>query len=63
HSVQMGYVKTGGSYCSQSQLRLTFGLGDSSRVHSVEVAWPSGKKQVIDSPPFNQLIRIREGGS
>ncbi len=63
HSVQRGYVKTGGSYCSQSQLRLTFGLGESTRVLSVEIAWPSGKKQVVESPQINQLIRIREGGS
>ncbi len=60
HSVQMGYVKTGGSYCSQSQLRLTFGLGNSSRVLSVEILWPSGKRQVVESPPINQLIRISE---
>ena len=36
-------VKTGSSYCSQSELPLTFGLGAAKGVEAVEVAWPSGQ--------------------
>ena len=38
-----GVVKTGSSYCSQSELPLTFGLGAAKGVEAVEVAWPSGQ--------------------
>ncbi|MCA1649589.1 MAG: CRTAC1 family protein, partial [Acidobacteria bacterium] len=34
-------VKTGSSYCSQSELPLTFGLGQAARVASIEVTWPT----------------------
>lgn len=56
-----GLVKTGSSYCSQSELTVTFGLGKSDRVASVEVLWPSGHKDVITDTAANQTITIQEG--
>ena len=48
-------------YLSQSVLPLYFGLGDSKRIDSVEVQWPSGRKQVVSSlPNKNQTIQITE---
>jgi hypothetical protein len=38
-------VHSGSSYCSQSELALTFGLGKDSVLNSVEVIWPSGTRQ------------------
>ena len=35
-------VQTGSSYCSQSELPLTFGLGKDARPVTVEVRWPDG---------------------
>lgn len=58
-SAQTSIRKTGGSYCSQSQLRMTFGLG-TGRAESVEIMWPSGEKQVLNQVPVNQVIRIHE---
>ena len=40
-------VRSGSSYCSQSDLALTFGLGRETAVKSVEIVWPSGVKQKV----------------
>jgi len=48
-------------YLSQSSLPLYFGLGDAGKIDRIEVAWPSGKKQLLqrDITP-NTLISIVE---
>ena len=60
---QTQVVKSGASYCSQSQLRLTFGLGDAGRVDEVQILWPSGATQVLRGLPVNRLHRITEGAA
>jgi hypothetical protein len=60
---QRSIVRTGGSYCSQSQLRLTFGLGSIDQVDSIEIQWPSGASQLVENPTINQLIQIEEPSS
>jgi hypothetical protein len=46
---------------SQSVLPLYFGLGDISKIDSIEVAWPSGRKQVIRKGlTDNQTLKITE---
>jgi enediyne biosynthesis protein E4 len=42
---QSQMVKTGSSYLSQSELPLTFGLGQHDKVERVQVEWPSGAKE------------------
>ncbi|MBA3441150.1 MAG: CRTAC1 family protein, partial [Pyrinomonadaceae bacterium] len=56
-------VKTGSSYCSQSELPVTFGLGKpaDNKTLSVEVAWPSGHVDRIGDVRPNQVIAIHEG--
>jgi hypothetical protein len=54
-------VHSGSSYCSQSELPLTFGLGRNDRANRVEVRWPSGKVESIRDLRANQLYTIREG--
>jgi len=54
-------VKTGSSYCSQSELPLTFGLGKADKVASIEVIWPNGRKETIPEINANQSIMIKEG--
>src|SRR5258708_6404893 len=44
---QWQLVKTGSSYCSQSELPLTFGLGDATRVNEIRVRLPSGRVETI----------------
>ncbi len=44
---QTDEVHSGGSYLSQNDLRLHFGLGSAKTVDSLEVRWPSGLVQKI----------------
>jgi hypothetical protein len=56
-------VKSGSSYLSQSEMPLTFGLGkpDDGKTVSLDIVWPSGKKESISDIKPNQTITIREG--
>jgi hypothetical protein len=48
-------------YLSQSVLPLYFGLGDSAKIDSIEVNWPSGRKQVLSKDLHeNQTLKITE---
>jgi hypothetical protein len=60
-SKQWQLVKTGSSYCSQSELPLTFGLGTATRVGEIRVRWPSGRVDTIPGAAVNQTITIQEG--
>jgi len=50
------------SYVSQSDTRLHFGLGRSSRADRIEIRWPSGQVQTLESVPANQVVKILEPG-
>lgn len=55
-------VKTGSSYASQSEMPLTFGLGDARYVSAIRVRWPSGTIDEVDELlNANQVITFREG--
>jgi len=58
---QRQMVRTGSSYCSQSETTLTFGLGQSEIVESLEVIWPSGKIDRYANLQANRLIKVTEG--
>ena len=53
-------VKTGASYCSQSEAVLTFGLGPGGQADRIDVIWPGGGRQVLDRPAARTLHVIRE---
>ena len=53
----------GGSYQSANDPRLHFGLGDSDRVESIEVRWPSGKVDRHKDLPAGTGYLLREGES
>lgn len=55
-------VHSGSSYASQSELTLTFGLGQEPRASRVEVEWPSGTKQSFTDVAGNRSIDIDETG-
>jgi len=57
-------VRTGSSYCSQSELPLTFGLGKpegAEKMVNLEIVWPSGRKDTINGVKANQSIVVQEG--
>lgn len=56
-------VKSGSSYLSQSEMPLTFGLGktEPDKTESLEIIWPSGKKESIPNVAPNQTITLKEG--
>jgi len=54
-------VRSGSSYCSQSDLTQTFGLGPDPRVEALEVEWPSGGRGRVEGIAVNQRITIVEG--
>ncbi len=58
---QVGWRLGGGSYQSANDPRLHFGLGDASRVDSVEVLWPSGQVDRHESLPAGTGYLLREG--
>jgi hypothetical protein len=58
--LQTGEVRSGGSYLSQSDLRLHFGLGTARRIDRVEIDWPSGVHQVQKDLEVNRIVVIRE---
>ena len=57
---QWQMVHSGSSYASQSELALTFGLGEDARVSMIEVEWPSGSVQTFEGVDPNQFVIIDE---
>jgi len=57
---QWQMVHSGSSYCSQSELGLTFGLGNDTTVNTIDVEWPSGQKQHLANVPARQYLNIVE---
>jgi enediyne biosynthesis protein E4 len=58
-----GMVRTGSSYCSQSELPLTFGLGkpEEGTTLNIEISWPGGQKETIANIKPNQSVVVLEG--
>jgi hypothetical protein len=57
---QSQMVHSGSSYCSQSELGLTFGLGKDPKVNTIDVEWPSGVKQHLVNVAARQYLNIIE---
>jgi hypothetical protein len=53
-------VRSGSSYCSQSELPLTFGLGNADSAE-IAVRWLGGKTESLGKQKANQTITVQEG--
>ena len=60
--VQVEELRSGGSYYSQNDLRLHFGLDQAQKVDSVEIRWLSGQVDELKNLEVNRLYVIQEGG-
>lgn len=61
--IQRDTCTSGGSYCSHSDTRLHFGLGQADRVAEIRVRWPSGTTDVIRDVAADAYYRLVEGTS
>jgi len=59
--VQLGEVLSGGSYLSQHDLRIHFGLGGHERLDKAEVIWPNGRKETLADLTVDRFYVVREG--
>lgn len=59
--VQFDEVRGGGSYLSQNDPRLHFGLESHAMMDRVEVSWPSGSTEEFPALPVDFIYTITEG--
>jgi hypothetical protein len=59
---QMEELRSGGSYFSQNDMRMHFGLDQATKVDMVEVRWLSGQVDQFKNLDVNQLHVLQEGG-
>lgn len=58
---QSDEVRSGGSYLSQSDLRVHFGIANASKIDSIEVRWPSGKTERLGAFAADRFYYLKEG--
>jgi len=54
-------VHSGGSYLSQNDLRVHFGLGAAKKIESLEIRWPSGKIETMKDLDADKFYSVLEG--
>jgi hypothetical protein len=57
---QIDEVRSGGSYFSQNDLRVHFGIGAAERVELLEIRWPSGQVDTLKDLKANQFYCVTE---
>jgi hypothetical protein len=58
---QTDEVHSGGSYLSQNDTRLHFGLGSAQKIDRIEIRWPSGAVETLTALAANQFYSVLEG--
>jgi hypothetical protein len=59
--IQVDEVRSGGSYLSQNDLRIHFGLATHDHLDRLEILWPSGKTETISNLAADRLYSVKEG--
>ena len=60
-AMQVQEVRGGGSYYSQNDLRVHFGLGRSAVVERVEIRWPNGLEEQWLNLDADRIVNLAEG--
>lgn len=60
---QMEEVRSGGSFYSQNDLRIHFGLGKAARIDKLQVNWPSGQIDRFTDVAADQFLKLIEGNT
>ncbi len=58
--VQIRDIISSSGYLSQSDRRLHFGLGSSTKADKVEITWPDGKKDTYNNVKSQQFVTYSE---
>ena len=58
---QTDEVRSGGSYLSQNDLRLHFGLAGNDHINKLEITWPAGKVETLTNLSADRSYEIKEG--
>jgi len=59
--MQTEEIHSGGSYLSQNDLRVHFGLNTATKIESVEIRWPSGKIELLKDLAADKFYSVLEG--
>jgi hypothetical protein len=59
--IQVDEVRSGGSYLSQNDLRIHFGLGTRDHLDRAEILWPSGKTESLTNLAADRFYAVKEG--
>ncbi|HQU83679.1 MAG TPA: CRTAC1 family protein [Pyrinomonadaceae bacterium] len=59
--VQTEEIRSGGSYLSQNDLRVHFGLGKAAKADSIEIRWNSGKVETLKDVAADKFYAVLEG--
>ena len=57
---QTDEIHSGGSYLSQNDLRVHFGLGAATKIDSVEIRWPSGATDTLKNLAVDSFYSVLE---
>jgi hypothetical protein len=58
---QFNEVRGGGSYLSQNDLRIHFGLGEAKVMETVTIRWPNGNAETLRNIGADAMYTITEG--
>jgi enediyne biosynthesis protein E4 len=56
-----GDVISGGSYASQNDLKMHFGLGEATKIDKVEISWANGKSEIVNVNAVDRVWTVTQG--